>query len=46
MVFILTSGQPVFKTIILFMQMLQPGQKTLPVKTTSSLLVSPFEGEG
>jgi gentisate 1,2-dioxygenase len=41
-----TSGQPVFKTITFFMQMLQPGQKTLPVKTTSSLLISPFEGQG
>ena len=41
-----TTGQPVFKTITFFMQMLQPGQKTLPVKTTSSLLVSPFEGQG
>lgn len=41
-----TTGQPVFKTITFFMQMLQPGQKTLPVKTTSSLLVSPFEGKG
>jgi gentisate 1,2-dioxygenase len=41
-----TSGQPVFRTITFFMQMLQPGQRTLPVKTTSSLLVSPFEGEG
>ena len=27
-------------------QMLQPGQKTLPVRTTANLLVSPFEGEG
>src|SRR5476651_268695 len=41
-----TSGGPVFKTITFFAQMLQPGQKTLPVKTTSSLLVSPFEGKG
>lgn len=41
-----TTGQPVFKTITFFVQMLQPGQKTLPVKTTSSLLVSPFEGKG
>src|SRR6516162_5091362 len=39
-----TSGQPVFKTITFFAQMLQPGQKTLPVRTTASLLVSPFEG--
>jgi gentisate 1,2-dioxygenase len=41
-----TNGQPVFKTITFFAQMLQPGQKTLPVRTTSSLLVSPFEGKG
>lgn len=41
-----TNGQPVFKTITFFAQMIQPGQKTLPVKTTSSLLVSPFEGKG
>lgn len=41
-----TSGQPVFKTITFFMQMIHPGQRTLPVKTTSSLLVSPFEGTG
>ncbi len=41
-----TSGGPVFKTITFFAQMLRPGQKTLPVKTTSSLLASPFEGKG
>lgn len=41
-----TTGEPVFKTMTFFMQMLQPGQKTLPAKTTSSLLVSPFEGKG
>jgi gentisate 1,2-dioxygenase len=41
-----TSGEPVFKTITFFVQMLQPGQKTLPVKTNASLLVSPFEGKG
>jgi gentisate 1,2-dioxygenase len=41
-----TTGQPVFKTITFFAQMLLPGQKTMPVKTTSSLLVSPFEGKG
>jgi gentisate 1,2-dioxygenase len=41
-----TTGQPVFKTITFFAQMLQPGQRTLPVRTTASLLVSPFEGEG
>jgi gentisate 1,2-dioxygenase len=41
-----TTGGPVFKTITFFVQMLHPGQKTLPVRTTSSLLVSPFEGKG
>jgi gentisate 1,2-dioxygenase len=41
-----TSGEPVFKTITFFMQMIHPGHKTLPVKTTSSLLVAPFEGKG
>jgi gentisate 1,2-dioxygenase len=41
-----TTGQPVFKTITFFAQMLQPGQKTLPVRTTANLLVSPFEGTG
>jgi gentisate 1,2-dioxygenase len=41
-----TSGEPVFKTITFFVQMLQPGQKTLPVKTNANLLISPFEGKG
>jgi gentisate 1,2-dioxygenase len=41
-----TTGQPVFKTITFFMQMLHRGQKSLPVKSTANLLVSPFEGQG
>jgi len=41
-----TTGEPVFKTITFFVQMLHPGQRTLPVKTTASLLVAPFEGQG
>ncbi len=41
-----TTGQPVFKTITFFAQMLQPGQKTLAVRTTANLLISPFEGAG
>jgi gentisate 1,2-dioxygenase len=41
-----TTGQPVFKTITFFAQMLQPGQRTLPVRTTANLLVTPFEGAG
>jgi gentisate 1,2-dioxygenase len=41
-----TNGQPVFQTITFFAQMIQPGCRTLPVKSTTSLLVSPFEGRG
>jgi gentisate 1,2-dioxygenase len=41
-----TTGQPVFKTITFFVQMLRPGERTLPVRQTASLLVSPFEGKG
>ena len=41
-----TTGQPVFKTITFFAQMLRPGERTLPVRQTSSLLVAPFEGRG
>lgn len=41
-----TSGQPVFKTITFFAQMLRPGEKTLPLRQTASLLVAPFRGKG
>ncbi|MBO0757472.1 MAG: cupin domain-containing protein, partial [Bradyrhizobiaceae bacterium] len=41
-----TSGQPVFKTITFFAQMLRPGERTLPVRQTASLLVAPFDGKG
>lgn len=41
-----TRGEPVFKTITFFAQMLHPGQKTLPMRQTASLLVAPFEGSG
>jgi gentisate 1,2-dioxygenase len=41
-----TSGGPVFKTITFFAQMLRPGEKTLPLRQTASLLVAPFEGRG
>jgi gentisate 1,2-dioxygenase len=40
------TGGPVYKTMTFFMQMLRPGEKTLPVKQSASLLVSPFEGRG
>lgn len=38
-------GGPVYKTMTFFMQMLRPGERTLPMKQTASLLVSPMEGE-
>ena len=41
-----STGQPVFKTITFFAQMLRPGERTLPVRQTSNLLVAPFEGRG
>ena len=40
------TGGPVFKTITFFAQMLRPGEHTLPVRQTASLLVAPFEGNG
>lgn len=39
-------GGPVFKTMTFFMQMLRPGEKTLPMKQTASLLISPLSGKG
>ena len=39
-------GGPVFKTMTFFMQMLRPGEKTLPLRQTASLLVAPFIGKG
>lgn len=41
-----TTGSPVYKTITFFMQMLRPGEKTLPLKQNASLLCAPFEGSG
>ncbi len=41
-----TNGQPVFKTISFFMQMLRPGEHTKPLKQNASLLCAPFEGKG
>ena len=41
-----TRGEPVFKTITFFAQMLRPGEKTLPLRQTASLLVAPFKGSG
>lgn len=41
-----TSGQPVYKTMTFFAQMLRPGERTRPMRQTASLLVTPFEGGG
>jgi gentisate 1,2-dioxygenase len=40
------NGQPVFKTLTFFMMMLRPGERTLPLKQSASLIVAPFEGRG
>jgi gentisate 1,2-dioxygenase len=40
------TGGPVFKTMTFFVQVLRPGERTLPVRQTASLLVTPFEGSG
>ena len=40
------KGGPVYKTMTFFLQMLRPGEKTLPLKQNASLLVSPVEGHG
>jgi gentisate 1,2-dioxygenase len=41
-----TNGQPVYKTMTFFMQMLRPGERTLPLKQSANLVCSPFEGSG
>lgn len=41
-----TTGQSIYKTITFFMQMLRPGERTLPLKQSASLVCAPFEGEG
>lgn len=41
-----TTGQPVYKTITFFMQMLRPGERTSPLKQSASLVCAPFEGSG
>ena len=40
------SGGPVYRTMTFFMQMVRPGETTLPLKQTANLLVSPFSGQG
>ena len=41
-----TTGCSVFKTMTFFAQMLRPGEHTLPLKQTASLLCAPIEGSG
>ena len=41
-----TRGGPVFHTITFLAQMLRPGEGTLPLRQTASLLVAPFQGSG
>jgi gentisate 1,2-dioxygenase len=41
-----TTGGPVYKTMTFFMQMLRPGERTLPLKQSANLVLSPFEGAG
>ena len=39
-----TTGGPVFRTLTFFVQMLRPGERTLPVKQTANLLIAPSRG--
>jgi gentisate 1,2-dioxygenase len=41
-----TTGLSVYKTMTFFMQMLRPGERTLPLKQSANLTCSPFEGRG
>jgi gentisate 1,2-dioxygenase len=41
-----TTGQPVYKTMTFFMQMLRPGERTRPLRQNASLVCAPFEGAG
>jgi gentisate 1,2-dioxygenase len=41
-----TTGQPVYKTMTFFIQMLRPGEKLLPIRQNSSLICTVFQGRG
>ena len=41
-----TTGRSIYKTMTFFMQMLRPGERTLPLKQSASLVCAPFEGRG
>ncbi len=41
-----TTGLSVYRTMTFFMQMLRPGENTLPLKQSANLTLTPFEGRG
>jgi gentisate 1,2-dioxygenase len=41
-----TTGRSIYKTMTFFMQMLRPGERTLALKQSASLICAPFEGAG
>lgn len=41
-----TTGSPVYKTMTFFVKMLRPGERTLPMKQTASLVCTPMQGTG
>jgi gentisate 1,2-dioxygenase len=41
-----TTGGPVYKTMTFLAQLLRPGEKTLPVRQTASLICTILEGSG
>jgi gentisate 1,2-dioxygenase len=41
-----TTGEPVYKTMTFFIQMLRPGEKLLSVRQNSSLICTVFSGRG
>jgi gentisate 1,2-dioxygenase len=40
------TGEPVYKTMTFFIQMLRPGEKLLPVRQNASLICTVFSGRG
>ncbi len=41
-----TTGDPVYKTVTFFAQMLRPGERTLPLRQNANVVFAPFEGKG
>jgi gentisate 1,2-dioxygenase len=40
------TGEPVYKTMTFFVQLLRPGEKLLPIRQNSSLICTVFSGRG